>query len=299
MSFTKQILVGLALGIVTGLFLGDMVGPLTVIADGFVKLLQMTVLPYVTISIVSSLGGLSYEDAKRLGLRSALVLLTLWAIGITYAFLVPLAFPATETASFFSTTLVARTAPLDFVELYIPSNPFHSLANNIVPAVVLFSVIVGVAMIGVERKRVVLDVLVVAGQALARATRSIVRLTPVGIFAIAASAAGTLDLQQLERLQVYLLAYMAVAALVALWVLPGLVAAVTPFRYSEVISSLARCVDHRLHGGRSVHRASNPGCRLREGHRQPRTVRQRVDVAAGLAHPDVVQLSCTRESSCR
>jgi Na+/H+-dicarboxylate symporter/ABC-type amino acid transport substrate-binding protein len=235
MSFTKQILVGLALGVVAGLFLGDLVGPLTLVADGFVKLLQMTVLPYVTISIVSSLGGLSYADAKRLGLRSALVLLTLWAIGIIYAFLVPLAFPATETASFFSTTLVARTAPLDFVELYIPSNPFHSLANNIVPAVVLFSVIVGVAMIGVERKRVVLDVLVVAGQALARATRSIVRLTPLGIFAIAASTAGTLDLQQLERLQVYLLAYMAVAALVALWVLPGLVAAVTPFRYSEVI----------------------------------------------------------------
>jgi Na+/H+-dicarboxylate symporter len=238
MSFTKQILLGLTLGVATGLLLGDLVGPLTVVADGFVKLLQMTVLPYVTVSIVSSLGSLNIADARRLGLRGALILLVLWAVGLGYAFLIPLAFPPTETASFFSTTLVTRRPPLDVVNLYIPSNPFHSLANNIVPAVVLFSVILGVAMIGLERKRVVLDVLVVAGEAIAGATRFIVKLTPVGIFAIAASAAGTLDLDQVERLQVYLITYTAVALLVSFWVLPGLVAALTPIPYREVLAPM-------------------------------------------------------------
>ena len=98
------------------------------------------------------------------------------------------------------------------------------------PAVVLFSVILGVALVGVERKERLLDVLQVARDAISRATRLVTRLTPYGLFAIAANAAGTLNLEQLSRLQVYLVAYVAVALLVSLWVLPGLVAALTRLR---------------------------------------------------------------------
>jgi Na+/H+-dicarboxylate symporter len=236
MTFTRQILVGLLLGLAVGLFLGELVAPLTLVAEGFVKLLQMTVLPYVTVSIVSSLGRLGYADATRLGKRAGAVLLSFWAIALAFAFLIPLAFPQTESASFFSTALVTPAESLDLVDLYIPSNPFHSLANNVVPAVVLFSVLLGVATIGLERKEVLLDVLTLAGQAVARATRLVVRLTPFGIFAIAASAAGTLNFDQFQRLQVYLITYMAIALLVSLWVLPGLVAALTPIPYRDVLA---------------------------------------------------------------
>ena len=61
------------------------------------------------------------------------------------------------------------------------------------------------------------------------------RLTPYGLFAIAANAAGTLSLEQLSRLQIYLVAYVAVALLVSLWVLPGLVAALTPIRARDIL----------------------------------------------------------------
>ena len=69
---------------------------------------------------------------------------------------------------------------------------------------------------------------------MSRATRSILRLTPYGLFAIAASAAGTLSIEQLGRLQVYLVTYVAVALLLSLWVLPGLIAALTPIRIGEM-----------------------------------------------------------------
>lgn len=235
MSFSRKILLGLASGVLVGLFLGERAGLFRIVADGFVKLLQMTVLPYVTVSIMSSLGRLSYEQAKTLGARAGAVLLGLWLLALVFAFVFPLAFPPIETASFFSTTLVEKRPPFDFVSLFIPSNPFHSLANNVVPAVVLFSILIGVALIGLERKHVLLDVLAVANQAISKASRLVVQLTPYGIFAIAANAAGTLDLGQIGRIQVYLVTYVAVALLVSLWVLPGLVAAVTPFRYRQVL----------------------------------------------------------------
>jgi Na+/H+-dicarboxylate symporter/ABC-type amino acid transport substrate-binding protein len=235
MSFSTKILVGLVSGVLLGLFLGEYAAVLKVAADGFVKLLQMSVLPYVTISIITSLGALNYDQAKTLGLRAGAVLVGLWCIALVFTFLIPLAFPEIETASFFSTTLLEQPPPFNFVDLFIPSNPFHSLSNNIVPAVVLFSVLLGVALIGVARKQMLLDVFTVAKEALSTVTSFIVRLTPYGIFAIAASTAGTLNLEQVGRLQVFLITYMVVALLVALWVLPGLVSALTPFRYREVL----------------------------------------------------------------
>jgi Na+/H+-dicarboxylate symporter len=58
------------------------------------------------------------------------------------------------------------------------------LSNNVVPAVVLFSVFLGVALIGVERKQIALEVCAVAKEALSSATQFVVRLTPYGNFAI-------------------------------------------------------------------------------------------------------------------
>jgi Na+/H+-dicarboxylate symporter/ABC-type amino acid transport substrate-binding protein len=235
MSSSTKILVGLVAGVFVGLFFGEHASVLKVVADGFVKLLQMTVLPYITLSIITSLGALSYDQVKTLGIRAGTVLIGLWCLALGFTFLIPLAFPAIETASFFSATLVERRPPFNFVDLFIPSNPFYALSNNVVPAVVLFSVFVGVALIGVERKHIALDVFGVAKEALSKATKFVVGLTPYGIFAIAAHTAGTLNLEQIARIQVYLITYVIVASLVALWVLPGLIAALTPFSYREVL----------------------------------------------------------------
>ena len=56
----------MGLGLITGLFFGEMVGFLEVVGDVWIKLLQMTVLPYVMLSLVLGLGSLSYSDALLL-----------------------------------------------------------------------------------------------------------------------------------------------------------------------------------------------------------------------------------------
>jgi Na+/H+-dicarboxylate symporter len=208
---------------------------LSIAADGFVQLLQMTVLPYVTVSLVYGLGSLSPSEAKQLGWRTGLILLAVWGLALGVAFLLPLAFPPIESASFFSTTLVEPPAHFDFLSLYVPSNPFNSLANNVVPAVVLFCAVLGAALINMENKARLLDVLGVVVQALGRVNRAIVSLTPYGLFAIAAVNAGTLSLDDLKRLEIYLIAYGLGALLLSLWALPGLVAALTPIGHRELL----------------------------------------------------------------
>jgi Na+/H+-dicarboxylate symporter len=215
MTFSLQILVGLALGIFTGVFLGEEASALKWAADGFVKLLQMMVLPYITVSIVASLGSLQPAELRTLGVRAAAVIGGLWLLALAFAFLIPLTFPSIQNASFFSSSLVEPRPAFNFIDLYIPSNPFNSLVNNVVPAVVLFSLILGIAVVGVARRERLLDVLLVARDAISAATRFVTRLTPYGLFAIAANAAGTLGLEQLGRLQIYLVAYTPWAAAIS------------------------------------------------------------------------------------
>ena len=122
--------------------------------------------------------------------------------------------------------------------MYIPANPFNALANNVVPAVVLFSVVVGVALIGVEPKATLLEVLRTAATMIARATHVVVGLTPYGLFAIAAVAAGTLTLEEMQRIQIYLVTYVSMATIVALWILPGLIATLTDVRRRDLFGRL-------------------------------------------------------------
>jgi Na+/H+-dicarboxylate symporter/ABC-type amino acid transport substrate-binding protein len=234
-STTRNILIGLALGVATGLFLGEKAEPFQLIAEGYLRLLQMTVLPYVMVSLIGGIGSLDGARARRLFVRVGSLSLVLWALALGAVMLMPLVFPEIESASFFSTTLIEARPPLDFVALYIPSNPFHSLANNIVPAVVLFSIFLGVALIGIERKQGLLENLVLIERGLKRANQFAVALTPIGLFAIAAHIVGTVDAAQFARVRVYLISYGVMALLLALWVLPGLVACLTPIPAREIL----------------------------------------------------------------
>jgi Na+/H+-dicarboxylate symporter/ABC-type amino acid transport substrate-binding protein len=229
--------IALALGVVTGLFFGEMVAFLEAIGKAWIALLQMTVLPYLMLSMVAGLGRLSYHEALRLARKGGLSLLLLWAISLVVVSLFPLTFPDWESATFYSSSQAGARPEIDFLGLYIPANPFYALANNLVPAVVLFSVAIGIALIGVRNKEPLLNGMDIMIDALMRVANFIVRLTPIGVFAITASAAGTMSLAELQRMEVYIWGYLAFSLVMSLWVLPGLVIALTPLRYRDVIGS--------------------------------------------------------------
>ena len=232
---TSRILIGLGLGVLVGLFLGDYAAPFRYMADIYLRLLQMTVLPYVIVSVIAGFGKLDGSKAKTLFLRVGIVTLALWGITSCLIMLMPLAYPTTESASFFATTLVEHNADFDIISLYIPTNAFQSLANNIVPAVVLFSVVLGIALIGLEEKEPLLSALLVLEKLLTRATKFAVSLTPLGLFAIAANTVGTTDTAELGHLRVFLIAYGAMSLFLALWVLPGFIACLTPIPARRVL----------------------------------------------------------------
>jgi Na+/H+-dicarboxylate symporter len=138
LQMPEKILIGLALGIAAGLFFGELVAPLKYAGDAFVGLLQMTVLPYIVLALIGGIGKLSASQSRLLLGRVVLIILALWIIGFLAVFLFGMSLPAQTSASFFSSSISDPPKSFNFFALFIPANPFQSLASNSVPAVVLF-----------------------------------------------------------------------------------------------------------------------------------------------------------------
>ena len=235
LSLSVWILIGLGLGVLTGLFFGESATVLQPVADIYIRLMQMTVLPYLVLAIVIGFGQLEAGRARRLAARAGALLLATWALTAAVIAAMPATFPDARTASFFSNALVEPRQPFSIPDLYFTANPFHSLANAVVPAVVLFSSMLGIALIGVEQRERLLAPLRVVNTAVVRITRFVIALTPVGVFAIVAATSGTVSPETLQRLEVYFAAFAAASLLLAFVILPLIVTATTTFTYRDVV----------------------------------------------------------------
>src|SRR5210317_1762611 len=121
MSLSARILIGLGAGLFTGLFFGEPAAILQPMADAYIRLMQMTVLPYLITSLVVAFGQLEADEAKRLALRGGLLLLIVWAFTALVLVLMPLTFPAYDSASFFSNALVEPRQSFSLTEIYFTS----------------------------------------------------------------------------------------------------------------------------------------------------------------------------------
>ena len=129
-SLTFRIITGLVLGVLTGLFFGEDAAGLNLIADIWIGLMQMTILPYVIVSLIVGLGQLDSTLARQLAVRGGLLMLVFWGIALLVVTVMPMSFPVFENASFYSSQAGETATQFNPVDLYIPKNPFHSMANE-------------------------------------------------------------------------------------------------------------------------------------------------------------------------
>ena len=236
LSLSSQIIIGLVLGIIAGLFFGERCKIMLIPADIFITFLQIPVIPYVLFSLIHGIGSLNKKIALKLAGMGGLILLLFWCLSLFYVLASQIAFPDWNSKMFFS--IVKSTSDnLNYYTLFIPSNPFYSLANEMVPAIVVFALLVGSVLIGIkyERKKCLLDICELIVNIMSKLTHIIVRFTPLGVFAMAANAAGTLTLEELGQIQVYICVFIVSALLLSFLALPLLVSILTPFRYRDFL----------------------------------------------------------------
>lgn len=234
MSMSTMVLLSFAVGIIAGLFFGEMVAWMSFIGDAFIKLLQMTIIPYIMVSLISSLGNLSIQQAKSVGIKVGKLMLVIWTFGLLSMYLIQFTFPQWQSGSFFSLTALQGPPAVDLLDLYIPANPFFSLSNSYIPAIVVFCVATGIALISIDNKESLITPLELLGKAFNKVTQYIVQLMPVGIFAMTAATAGTMELADFQKLQVYFVAHIVMTVILTYWILPAILASFTPFSYKDI-----------------------------------------------------------------
>jgi len=242
LNLTAWILLGFIFGIIAGLFFGDLCSNLKPLGEAFIKTWQITILPSVALSLIVGIGSLRRDTAKAIALKACLILLLFWVIAVVGYFSFQLAFPPRMEASFFSTQDLAGNVDLNLIDQFIPSNPFLSLSDGIIPATVLFCLFLGFALMLDDGSGPIVSILRTLLRALDRMTHIIALTFPVGIFVITAVMAGTLTVEGFLDLQVFLITLAAAAVLLGLVVMPLLITCFTTFHYRDILAASSRAM---------------------------------------------------------
>jgi L-cystine uptake protein TcyP (sodium:dicarboxylate symporter family) len=264
-SFSKRVFTGLGLGLIFGFIIHLIYGTdsevttstidwFNIVGSGYVKLLQMVVMPLVFISIVGAFTKLKLT--KNIGKISILVIGLLLgttaisaAIGIGSALgfgLDGIELTEGEAEAARNAALEERaagvqamTAPQQILELF-PANPFLDLTGaraTSTIAVVIFAAFIGIAYLGVKRKdpdhaelfAKIIDSLYAV---IMRVVTLILRLTPYGILAIITKVAATSNYDAIVKLGKFVIAsYVALILVFIVHLLLLAVAKINPVNY--------------------------------------------------------------------
>ncbi|WP_134686058.1 cation:dicarboxylate symporter family transporter [Brevibacillus migulae] len=201
MGLAWQILIGLALGIaVGGIFYGNphVAEYLKPIGDTFIRLIKMIVIPIVISSLIVGVAGTGdMKSLGRLGGKTLLYFEIITTIAIAIGLLAANIFhpgtgvdrthlAKTDIQSYVQTTETSGSHSMvdTFVNI-VPTNIIQSLADGNMLAIIFFSVMfgLGVAAIG-EKGKPVIQFFKGTADAMFYVTNQIMRLAPIGVFAL-------------------------------------------------------------------------------------------------------------------
>ncbi|ASK62021.1 L-cystine transporter [Virgibacillus phasianinus] len=238
-SFTKRVFTGLGLGIVLGAILqaaygagSDVLNDTTewynVVGRGYIRLLMLIVIPLVMVSIIQSI--INLEKSSELGKMAA------WIIGILVSTAMIAALVGIGSAALFdlnadqidagqaendrgimlesSLSEIEDLSTPEKILSFIPSNIFQDMTGDrptSTIAVVIFSIIVGIAVLGVRRKNPVhaemfTKIMNAIYAVVMRIVTMILRLTPFGILALIATTVANTDIGGIIELGKFVIA---------------------------------------------------------------------------------------------
>lgn len=249
-SFSKRVFTGLGLGIVLGGILQAIYGVgsdvltqtsewYNIVGRGYISLLMMIVIPLVMVSIIQAI--INLEKSSDLGKMSAWIIgiligtaMIAASVGIGSAALFDLnadqidaGQAENERGAMLESTLgdVEDMSTPEKILSFIPSNIFLDMTqqrSTSVIAVVIFSIIVGIAVLGLRRKspeqaEMFTKIINSLYAVVMRIVTLILRLTPFGILALIANTVASTDVAGIMELGKFVIA--SYVALIAMFII--------------------------------------------------------------------------------
>lgn len=204
-SMTTRIFIGLIGGIITGIILHYFVpagqirddiiieGAFYMVGSGFMRLLQMLVVPLVFFSL--STGALSMGDTAslgKIGVKTVLFFLFTTALAVAIALGLSLIIKPgmgmdLSTVAQADVSIADAPSAKDTLLDIIPTNPIAALAEGNMLQIILFALLVGVICASMPEKLATISRLLNEGNDLMmKMTTMVMKVAPFGVFALVA-----------------------------------------------------------------------------------------------------------------
>lgn len=221
-GLTTKIFIGLIAGAVLGILINkyfktDFIskyiidGVLDVVGQGFIRAMQMLVVPLVFASLVT--GSMSMGDTTKLGkigIKTMAFYLTTTALAIAIALGVAsvinpglnlnLPLPEVGTAE-----VMEKTSMKDTILNIIPTNPISALANGEMLQIILFALVVGIilAKLGPKAKGFS-NIMFELNDIMMEMTMIVMKFAPIGVFALITRTFANLGLSAIPPMLKYM-----------------------------------------------------------------------------------------------
>lgn len=221
-SLYVQVLIGITIGILLGVFYPDSAIKLKPLGDGFIKLIKMVIAPLIFSSIVIGIAGM--QDVKKVG-KVGFSALIYFEVMTTIALLIGLIFvnwiqPGTgmnidpntlDASSVAHYVQEAQTQKnmMEWILSIIPENVIAAVASDNLLQVLVFAVLFGIALtkIGAEAAAPVMTVLNSFLKGLFAIIRMIMYLAPIGAMGAMGFTIGKYGVEALSKLGLLMLSF--------------------------------------------------------------------------------------------
>ena len=222
MTLTTKVLIGMALGILTGLainfaglnaegtFVGDYIvnGLFHIIGKMFVTALKMLVVPLVFFSLISGVIGIGdIKELGKVGAKSFSLYMLTTAIAIAVAITIAASLGIGEGVNMTSTAVFTgkEAPPLSSVLIdIIPSNIVNAMALGKMLQLIFFSILLGISILMVGKKaEPVVKLIEIGNEIMMAMVNIIMAVAPYAVFALIAKAIANLGLDLLVDLAGY------------------------------------------------------------------------------------------------
>ena len=238
-SLYVQVLTGIVLGVVVGLFWPETGAAMRPLGDGFIKLVRMLIGPIIFTTVVVGLAQMGeMREVGRIGLRAFVYFEVVSTLALVIGLVVvnvlqpgvglnvtPSAADI-EAAKSYGAAAGQHQSTVAFILNLIPTTVIDAFARGDILQILVVSILAGIALLMLgERVRPLVSVLEQLGQLVFAMIGLIMRLAPIGAFGAMAFTVGRYGIGSLVSLGALMIGVYATCALFVVLVLGGILRA--------------------------------------------------------------------------
>ncbi|HWR41628.1 dicarboxylate/amino acid:cation symporter [Sporomusa sp.] len=206
MGLTTQIFIGLILGVIFGYAFPKYAVELKPIGDMFIRMIKMIVVPLVVSSLVMGIAGTGdFKKLGRLGVKSILWFELATTIALFVGLFVVNVFQpgvgVNVTAGDAGSAAAAAKKTIDMTQMLVnlvPTNFVDAMVRGDMLQIIVFSTFFGVAAAAMGAKgKPVVDMCISVAEIMFKFTFYVMKLAPIGVFALIAFTVGKFGLGML------------------------------------------------------------------------------------------------------